>query len=199
MNLHTCLLTENDCYKAGRTIVPKGVMVHSTGANNPNLSRYVAPNDGLLGTPSSRHWNQSGTGACVHAFIGRLADGFIPFRSGKEAYLGAIGIHEVYRAVGADLYALSGVREDYVVDTGAVSLLLRGIVISDARWDRRKIRHRLLRDRRLILGVYHPEHTSCCYKGNKDETDDKDVTERILAADLLYLRERLLLRQLTPS
>ena len=77
MNLHTCLLTENDCYKAGRTIVPKGVMVHSTGANNPNLSRYVAPNDGLLGTPSSRHWNQSGTGACVHAFIGRLADGSV--------------------------------------------------------------------------------------------------------------------------
>ena len=24
------LLTENDCYKAGRHIVPKGVMVHST-------------------------------------------------------------------------------------------------------------------------------------------------------------------------
>ena len=24
-------LTENDCYQAGRKIVPKGIMVHSTG------------------------------------------------------------------------------------------------------------------------------------------------------------------------
>ena len=37
MNLHQLILTGNDCYKAGRTIIPKGVMVHSTGANNPNL------------------------------------------------------------------------------------------------------------------------------------------------------------------
>lgn len=77
MILRKCILTQNDCYKAGRTIVPKGVMVHSTGANNPNLRRYVAPNDGLLGEPSMRHWNQSGVGACVHAFIGKLADGSV--------------------------------------------------------------------------------------------------------------------------
>lgn len=77
MNLRRQLLTENDCYKAGRTIAPKGVMVHSTGANNPKLSRYVAPNDGSLGEPSLQHWNQSGTTACVHAFIGKLADGSV--------------------------------------------------------------------------------------------------------------------------
>lgn len=77
MNLHKCLLTSNDCYIRGRTIRPRGVMVHSTGANNPNLRRYVAPNDGLLGEPSLRHWNQSGVGACPHAFIGKLADGTI--------------------------------------------------------------------------------------------------------------------------
>ena len=77
MNLHKQLFTESDCYRAGRTIVPRGVMVHSTGANNPNLRRYVAPNDGLLGEPSLRHWNQSGISACVHAFIGRLADGTV--------------------------------------------------------------------------------------------------------------------------
>ena len=34
MNLHRQLLTESDCYHAGRTITPKGVMIHSTGANN---------------------------------------------------------------------------------------------------------------------------------------------------------------------
>lgn len=75
MKLIKQLLTRNDCYKSGKTITPKGVMVHSTGANNPNLCRYVAPDDGRLGTPSSRHWNQSGTGACVHAFVGRTKDG----------------------------------------------------------------------------------------------------------------------------
>ena len=77
MNLHKCLLVNNDCYLRGRTIRPQGVMVHSTGANNPRLSRYVAPNDGLLGEPSLRHWNQSGVGACPHAFIGKLADGSV--------------------------------------------------------------------------------------------------------------------------
>ena len=78
MNLHQLFLTENDCYKAGRTITPKGVMVHSTGANNPNLKRYVGPDDGLLGTnTNNNHWNRSGTSACVHAFIGKLADGTI--------------------------------------------------------------------------------------------------------------------------
>lgn len=30
MNLHKCSLTNNDCYRAGRTITPKGVMVHFT-------------------------------------------------------------------------------------------------------------------------------------------------------------------------
>lgn len=77
MNLHKCLLTNNDCYIRGRTIRPQGVMIHSTGANNPELRRYVAPNDGLLGEPSMRNWNQSGTNACVHAFIGKLADGSV--------------------------------------------------------------------------------------------------------------------------
>ena len=78
MNLHQLILTGNDCYKAGRTIIPKGVMVHSTGANNPNLKRYVGPDDGLLGANShNNHWNRSGVGACVHAFIGKLADGSV--------------------------------------------------------------------------------------------------------------------------
>lgn len=77
MNLHKCILTNNDCYLRGRMVRPRGVMVHSTGANNPRLSRYAAPNDGLLGDPSLRHWNQSGVGACPHAFIGKLADGSV--------------------------------------------------------------------------------------------------------------------------
>ena len=77
MRLYRALLTRNDCYLRGRTIRPRGVMVHSTGANNPYLRRYIAPDDGRLGTPSPRHWNQSGVGACVHAMIGKAADGSV--------------------------------------------------------------------------------------------------------------------------
>ena len=77
MRLYTQLLTHNSCYIKGGHIKPRGVMVHSTGAANPYLRRYLSPDDGRLGEPSSRHWNQGGVGACVHAFIGRLADGSI--------------------------------------------------------------------------------------------------------------------------
>ena len=77
MRLYGAMLTHNDCYLRGRTIRPRGVMVHSTGANNPYLRRYIAPDDGRLGTPSPRHWNQGGVGACVHAMIGKAADGSV--------------------------------------------------------------------------------------------------------------------------
>jgi len=81
MNLKTLLLTKNACYIAGKNITPKGIMVHSTGANNPNLKRYVGPDDGLLGVNQyNNHWNQAnpdGRQVCVHAFIGKLADSSI--------------------------------------------------------------------------------------------------------------------------
>lgn len=78
MKIYSCILVNNDCFRRGRTIVPKGVMVHSTGANNPELRRYVAPDDGRLGTNRyGNDWNRSGLDVCVHAFIGRLADGTV--------------------------------------------------------------------------------------------------------------------------
>ena len=77
MKYFTQILTQNDCYKAGRTITPKGVMVHSTGANNPKLSRYVPGNDQIGRNTGGNHWDMAGTGACVHAFIGTLADGSV--------------------------------------------------------------------------------------------------------------------------
>ena len=81
MNLHTLILTNNACYKAGRKISVKGIMVHSTGANNPYLKRYVGPDDGLLGKNQyGDHWNTfhpDGREICCHAFIGKLADGTI--------------------------------------------------------------------------------------------------------------------------
>lgn len=81
MNLHKLIFTENACYKAGRKISVKGIMVHSTGANNPWLKRYVGPDDGLLGQNQyNNHWNTYHPGCrevCVHGFIGKLADGTV--------------------------------------------------------------------------------------------------------------------------
>lgn len=81
MNLRKLLLTKNECYQRGVKMTPKGIMVHSTGANNPNLKRYVGPDDGMLGTNTAgNHWNQwrpGGRQVCVHAFIGKLKNGTI--------------------------------------------------------------------------------------------------------------------------
>lgn len=81
MNLRKCILTKNACYITGTAMVPKGVMVHSTAANNPYLKRYVQPDDGFIGKNTYRnHWNTyhpGGREVCVHAFIGKLADGSI--------------------------------------------------------------------------------------------------------------------------
>ena len=85
MRLIKCILTANDCYKAGRTINPKGVMVHSTGANNPLVARYVQPSNNdpnrdslqatIGGNRNNNDWNNPGLDVCTHAFIGKLADG----------------------------------------------------------------------------------------------------------------------------
>lgn len=81
MNLHQCFATENECYRRGAPLTVRGIMVHSTGANNPNLRRYVQPDDGKLGTNANgNHFNTyrpGGRQVCVHAFIGKLADGRI--------------------------------------------------------------------------------------------------------------------------
>lgn len=71
MDLRKRILTKNECYKVGEKIDVKGLMLHSTGVNNPKLSRYIdAPE---LGKISSNHWNTNrpdGRQVCVHGFIG---------------------------------------------------------------------------------------------------------------------------------
>lgn len=75
MRLRQQYLTRNDCYRAGRTIAPKGVMVHSTGANNPKVARYVPGDEEVGYNTGGNHWDRPGLDKCVHAFIGRWADG----------------------------------------------------------------------------------------------------------------------------
>ena len=81
MDLHQQYLIKNNCYKSAIPIKPIGIMVHSTGANNPTLRRYVQPDDGTLGiNANGNHWNQptpGGQSVCVHAFIGKTASGSI--------------------------------------------------------------------------------------------------------------------------
>ena len=80
MKINKLFLTQNDCYKAGKKISVKGIMVHSTGANNPWLKRYL-PDDGKIGKNLyGNHWNTARPGGiqvCVHGFIGKLADGSV--------------------------------------------------------------------------------------------------------------------------
>ena len=81
MKLIQNYLTNNECYKKGVKIKPKGGMLHSTGANNPYLKRYCQPNiQGIGNNLNGNHWNQhrpDGRQVCVHAFIGKLEDGSI--------------------------------------------------------------------------------------------------------------------------
>lgn len=78
MKLCKQIFTESRCYKAGRKIVPKGIMVHSTGCNNPELRRYVGPDDGKLGKNQyNNHWNMGNLSVCVHAFVGKLKNGSV--------------------------------------------------------------------------------------------------------------------------
>ena len=80
MNLNKLILTKNNCYKAGKKITVKGIMVHSTGANNPWLKRYL-PDDGKIGKNQyGNHWDTplpGGRQVCVHGFIGKLNDGSV--------------------------------------------------------------------------------------------------------------------------
>lgn len=76
MDLSKLLATKNDCYKTNRKIKPQGILWHSTGANNPNLRRYVGPDDGRLGVNRFKnYWNRPKLKKCCHAFIGKLKNG----------------------------------------------------------------------------------------------------------------------------
>lgn len=85
MKLLTCMMTKNRWYKSGKTIPMSGIVVHSSGANNPRLSRYVQPTPGAdgfwnmmaaLGTNQyGNDWNRADQPYGMHAFVGKLADG----------------------------------------------------------------------------------------------------------------------------
>lgn len=78
LTIYRRFLTNNDCYKAANQQDTRGVQVHSTGANNPWLKRYVQPDDGRLGNnPNGNSHNRSGGDVCASAYIGKLQDGTV--------------------------------------------------------------------------------------------------------------------------
>ncbi|MBR3742382.1 MAG: N-acetylmuramoyl-L-alanine amidase, partial [Clostridia bacterium] len=77
LKIYRRYLTKSSCYQSGARITPMGVQVHSTGANNPWLRRYVQPDDGRIGTnPNNNHHNRAGD-VCAHAYIGKQSDGTV--------------------------------------------------------------------------------------------------------------------------
>lgn len=62
--------TKNPSYTRNRTIEPVGILVHSTGAVNRALMRYVDSEERLGKNPNNNHWNKTSATKSVHAFIG---------------------------------------------------------------------------------------------------------------------------------
>ena len=80
-----CMMTQSTCYKQTRKMTVKGILWHSTGANNPKISRYVQPDDNAsdkgywltyLGrNPYGNDWNHISVQAGLNAWIGKTASG----------------------------------------------------------------------------------------------------------------------------
>jgi len=62
--------SKNPCYKKAQKATQKGILVHSTGAVNRELRRYVDAPEYLGENQYNNHWNKSDANKCVHAFIG---------------------------------------------------------------------------------------------------------------------------------
>lgn len=78
LTIYRRLFYEADCYAKGKRQENSGVQVHSTGANNPYLCRYVGPDDGRLGPNKyGNTHNRPGRDVCASAYIGKLADGTV--------------------------------------------------------------------------------------------------------------------------
>lgn len=78
LTIYKRIFYNSDCYTSGTKMDPAGVQVHSTGANNPYLKRYVQPDDGRLGpNPNGNDHNHPGGNVCANAYIGKLQDGTV--------------------------------------------------------------------------------------------------------------------------
>lgn len=63
MNITKRIATHNPCYRAGKTITPKGLMLHSVGCPQPDASVFAG------------NWDKPSAQVCVHAVL--QADGTV--------------------------------------------------------------------------------------------------------------------------
>ena len=80
-----CFLTNNPCYKGTKPMTVKGVLWHSTGANNKSVKRYVQPSkddprygeliEYLGKNKYNNSWNNTTRKVGMNAFIGVVASG----------------------------------------------------------------------------------------------------------------------------
>ena len=57
MKITKSILTNNPCYKTGKTIKVKGLMLHSIGCPQPSAEKLI------------KSWNTASANVCVHGFI----------------------------------------------------------------------------------------------------------------------------------
>ena len=84
-----CMMTNSTCYQQTYTLKPIGILIHSTGTNNPTLKRYVQPSDNdpryneLINLIGKNIYNNDINhlkdyyGGGLNAWIGKLADGSV--------------------------------------------------------------------------------------------------------------------------
>ena len=75
MNIITSYQTKNPCYCKATPMTPVGIVVHSTGVNNPNLCRYVDDVEHCGVNRYGNHWNRPDADTLVHGAIGLDKDG----------------------------------------------------------------------------------------------------------------------------
>ena len=82
-----CMMTQSTCYRQTKKMQVKGVLWHSTGANNPTLKRYVQPDDNAKDRDAriklidknayGNDRNHTSVQAGLNAWIGKLSDGTV--------------------------------------------------------------------------------------------------------------------------
>lgn len=78
LTIYKRLFYQADCYNKGTRQKPSGVQVHSTGATNSYLKRYVQPDDGRIGVNRfGNSHNRPGGDVCASAYIGKQEDGTV--------------------------------------------------------------------------------------------------------------------------
>ena len=90
MNLIQSFLTKNPCYTCGRTITPKGLMLHSVGCPQPSAAVFV------------RNWNKASydrAGTFTRPFLGTAVVGIVPAGRRGAGTIPILGLKCVNRPV----------------------------------------------------------------------------------------------------